>query len=191
MIIRMFAAAAAMAATMAGSAVAATYQMTLETTVFFSGSEFASFGDDVSIVVLVDNGGSSALNQVWEPTDILSASVTVGTYAAEWGAGTTFLDLSGVNCDFVTDGSGSVTSGFCGSATATGTDNTGTRARLFRNAVRTSELEDIFFSTDLAAGEGWVVSELATVPLPAGSVLLLSGLAMLGALRRRRVATAA
>lgn len=66
-----------------------------------------SFGDEVTVTVIADNGGSSLISQQWFLSDLVSAHVSVGTYSATYTAG--FIPV-GAQPVFETNNLGELTS---------------------------------------------------------------------------------
>jgi hypothetical protein len=88
------------------------YTLTFTSTVTDSGSLPAgvNVGDSFEMFVVVDNGGSTEINQTWGYADILSVdfSINGGSYTANF-PGATFIPFDTVG-DIQTDGAGMVTS---------------------------------------------------------------------------------
>lgn len=166
-----------------GAVQAAPFVFSLDNT-FTNGSVAAgiSAGDSFSLQVVVDNGGSTAQGQQWFQADVLSATLTSGSYVATFNAPFYFNDPL-----FVTDASGVITTASWYDTDDNNTDTIGPGSPEFlANALWLSNAEALYF-TELVVGPGkWSVeAAVSDVPLPAGGLLLLSGLGALAYVRRR------
>jgi hypothetical protein len=175
----------------ASGAEAAPFQFTFTGSVSFVDAGLScvvSVGDLFSLSVIVDNGGTSTLSQVWAVTDTLSATVTAGGYAATCTAD--FFPAAG----FATDAAGNLTSTqwFGTLESPTSADNPGTGARLFSDGLIASNglfVERDAFPGSLSNWSGPVSASVAPIPLPASLMLLLGGMGVLaGATAARRSA---
>ncbi|WP_368187418.1 hypothetical protein [Aestuariibius sp. HNIBRBA575] len=144
---------------------------------------YFSSGDAVSVTVALENGGSGLTSQSWGVSDILSASVQIGSYAASWS--TSFCG------GFSTDASGNISSNFCGSFSNAGVDNDGSTAYLFNTGINSTTGSSVHFSHIFGDDTRWTVASVAPlppVPLPAGLPLLFGALGLFGLAKRRRAA---
>lgn len=80
------------------------FQFTFTTTASISLIPGMNSGDMVTISVLADNGGTSSLSQSWNESDLLSTTLTGGTYWAIYGA----PFLVGIDPAFRTDATGAL-----------------------------------------------------------------------------------
>ncbi len=166
-----------------GAAQAATYLFSFDST-FTNGSAAAgiSGNDAFSLQVLVDNGGNTDLNQQWFQADVLSATLTSGSYTATFNA--PYLN----DLTFVTDGAGQITQSNWYDVDSNNTDTLGPGSpKAFANLLRLSNGEGLSYARLISDTQGWTVSAVSQIPLPAGGLLLLGGLGALAALRRRKV----
>jgi hypothetical protein len=147
-----------------------------------------SFGDEITVTVIADNGGTSLNSQQWFLDDLVSAHVSVGSYSATYT--TAFIPV-GAQPVFETNNLGELTSVlFTGTGpSAANVDNFGSGARLLNTSIQSSNGGTAFFvdrfvgpdPTDLV---GWNRNP-DVVPEPATLALLLSA-GSLGLLKRRK-----
>lgn len=150
-------------------------------------------GDTATVTVLVDNGGASTLSQTWALADVISASLTAGSYSASYSP--PFFDLFSTPASvFVTDAGGTlIFEDFAGTATFgphSDSFGSGGSVFLFNNGP-----SDFFgrsapfgnaMSSNLRLWTGPVAVQVSEVPEPASFALLGAGLLGLGLLLRRR-----
>ena len=162
-------------------------QMTAVTTL--GGSQIdipgTTFGDTVTISVIVDNGNSSLLSQSWTVAHILSGRIDVGTYTALYTS--SFFDGSG----FATDSTGLLTSAVFADLVGEVTDTFGTSVigALFNDAVRDTQERLSRFGDDANQPNKnislWSAA-FVSVPEPGTLGLLGVGLIGIGLARRSR-----
>jgi len=178
---------------LATQADAAPFQFTFTTTITSSGVPGLNSGDQVTLNVIADNGGTSILSQSWNVVDLVSASLSGGTYVATYAP--PFWPFGG-DPAFTTDASGTLTlANFFGTNIGNNTDNFGTGPNVYlsSNALTDFLDRDAFFNPatfeSLSNWSGPVAVE--AIPEPAtmallGPMALGWGLAGLGLARRRR-----
>lgn len=183
----------------AGGAEAAPFQLTFSSVVSgITGDAqgLLAIGDPLSVVVIVDNGGNSALSQTWTTADTQSATATAGGYTATWTSD--FFASTG----FETDAAGTlINASWFGTEQSPGSvDSFGTGARLLNGNILASNWAQFFFDpsfggTPTGNPGAWsnpvrVGNDVGVIPLPASLGLLLAALtALFGvAAARRRAA---
>ncbi len=143
----------------------------------------ATVGDAVTVNVIVDNGGTSAISQNWAVTDTVSAVFTAGSYVA------TFLsDWFSYGSGFTTDALGDLTTAeWYGTQMSTGTDNFGTGVYLSNVGASNSNGRNIYASSnfELSTFSG-PIAVASSVPEPATIALLGLGLAGIAIGKRRK-----
>ncbi len=145
-------------------------------------------GDAISWTVIADNGGTSLASQSWSYTDIISTTISAGSYAA-----TTSGAIIGGGGGFSTDGSG-VLANLNFNAIQGGTDSNGVEEFLYyMNNANNIWFPDGFDWIDNFGAvsppdiSNTVISfvEAGRVPVPGVAMLLLGGLAGLISTRRK------
>ncbi len=167
---------------MAGTAGAAPFKFTFTTTMSDTNADIpgASLGDTLTLNVIADNGGTSLFSQLWQPADIQSATVTVGTYQAD------YISPYFVPSEFRTDISGALTQAFFTDNSSNNSDlfGDGGGVALFSNSLRDfNGNADVFFPTITGSASNWTVTP---VPEPSTLSLVATGLALLAFLGWRR-----
>jgi len=171
------------------SAWAVPFQFTYRTTVAISTIAGIADGDEVVISVLADNGGTSSISAIWNEADLLSATLTAGSYTATYGAPL----FAGLDPAFRTDALGMLDRAvFLGGVIGTNSDSFGVGGAtyLFDDAFLDYFGNPAILSTPLSAArlEDWTAPAAVStsVPEPATLVLLASGVLALAVDRRRR-----
>jgi hypothetical protein len=172
-----------------GTPVKFTWESEVDTVVPATPIPGVSFGDDVTVEIIVDNGGSSLNSQTWLGSHIQSAQLSVGSYSATFVGG--FIPV-GAQPVFQTNASGELTSVlFVGTGPSTinfDDFGIGGSIRLLNNSVKSSAGGDAYF-VDRFVGPnpddliGWDQTP-DIVPEP-GTALLLCGLAVISFRRLR------
>ncbi len=162
-------------------------QMTAVTTLNHSKTDIpgTTMGDTLTILVIVDNGGTSLLSQSWTVLNIVSGRVDVGTYTAFYTS--SFSAGSG----FTTDAAGLLTTAVFADLVGDVSDTFGTSAvgALFNDAVRDTQERLTRFGDAVDQPNGnlslWSVA-FVSVPEPGTLGLIGAGLIGIGLARRRR-----
>lgn len=154
------------------------FQITGTTHVSSNGTPGVSDGDLLTVQIVADNGGASALSQDWFQTDVLSATASAGSYVAVFNYPFYLNDPV-----FRTNAAGAVTSAWF-DIDSNNTDNLGSGSPgFFSNALVTSQNNFLGFQ---GAFTWTIASAPASAPEPATLALLGLGLAGFGFGRRRR-----
>lgn len=191
----MIVAAALCAASTAASAlpVALNYSGTVDSGTTLPG---VSINDALAFELVVDNGGTSLENQVWDSGDFVSMSVTAGP---NYSFFSDTLNTSIVsNGSISTDGAGMLSSLFVSPFRMSGPDSQGND--FFE--VYMNSFNAVLYITDEFGGQGAFIRAVAPpttqnttiafaegatqVPLPGAAGLLALGAGALAALRRRK-----
>ncbi len=161
-----------------------------------------SLGDQVKVVIAMDNGGSTLINQTWDTSNVLSV-----TFEFNNGAHKTVFDPNGGNGfsndfgSFVTDGSGQLTavpSNWADAdANAISTNSTQTPDAWFLDQFNDKYYTNNFFSVGIpdaasnTVASNWTISfdSSGAVPEPSSFAVFGIGMCVAGvrAARRRRL----
>lgn len=161
-----------------------------------------SLGDQFKVVIVMDNGGSTLLNQTWSAANVVSV-----TFDFNNGAHKTVFDPNGGNGfsssigSFVTDGSGQLTSvpanwGDWNNVNVVSTNSTQTPYEWYLNSAN-----DKYFTNGFTFGVGlliknentiasnWTISSAAAIPEPSSLAVFGIGMCVAGVrtARRRRL----
>jgi hypothetical protein len=198
----------AVMAVMAGQSQAAVVSATFLSTADNTGTsgpkpyvDNVSFGDQVKIVIAMDNGGSTLINQTWDASHVLSV-----TFDFNNGAHKTVFDPNGAggfdqtDGVFVTNGLGQLTAvpnfWYDDPANVSSTNSTQTP-----NAIYLSLSSEIYFTDNYNFAVGipnamgilnasdWTLSSASAVPEPSSLAVFGIGMCVAGvrAARRRRL----
>ena len=165
-------------------------------TVSQSDIDGASVGEIFNIELILDNGSTGLISQSWDADDFVSVLVTTsGGYAL---SGDVLNPVADTFADVQTDAFGELSALDIDEIHFFGSDTNGqTSFEIFLNG-----LNDVLFytnsdgfQTDGSIGaispptiNNTTISGVATVPLPAGGLLLLGALGAAGAARRKKAA---
>ena len=146
-------------------------------------------GDAVSVVVIMDNGGTDTASQNWAVTDTVSATLNAGSYTATW-TNDFFTNLFATGFDTDALGNLTLTQWLGTFFSPSAVDSFGSGATLASNGVATSNSEFFVFSPGFAEVGAWSgpVAVPTPIPLPASGVLIGGALLLLAGLGRRRAA---
>jgi hypothetical protein len=161
-----------------------------------------SLGDQFKVVIVMDNGGSTLLNQTWSAANVVSV-----TFDFNNGAHKTVFDPNGGDGfsssigSFVTDGSGQLTSvpanwGDWNNVNVVSTNSTQTPYEWYLNSAN-----DKYFTNGFTFGVGlliknentiasnWTISSAAAIPEPSSLAVFGIGMCVAGVrtARRRRL----
>jgi hypothetical protein len=163
-----------------------------------------SLGDQVKVVIAMDNGGSTLINQTWNASDVLSV-----TFEFNNGAHKTVFDPNGGNGfstdfgSFVTDGSGQLMEVPSDWTDDSNVNAISTNSRQTPNAWYLNPVNDKYFTNDGSFSVGipdaasntdasnWTISFDSSGAVPEPSSLAVFGIGMcvagVRAARRRRL----
>lgn len=184
------------------AAFASTYEINIKTNVLLTTSDAygVSAGDNVSISYFVDNGSDNLANQIWEESDIKSASFNFNNGALVVSFNYPFSNgLSTYDMNFSTDSSGGLWRVGRFGDEAVGNDFSISNIGLsptswlplsgFFNFTKTTVSSgnfSIFIDNNpLANASSYSISAVTPVPEPSSAILLLLGLGLIG-LRQNR-----
>lgn len=177
-------------AIMSMAAWATPFQFTYRTTIAVSTITGINNGDEVVVSVLADNGGTTPISAVWNEADLISATLTAGSYIADYGAPLT----AGLDPAFRTDAFGILErAGFLGGLLGLNSDSFGVGggAYLFDDAFLDFYGRPAVMDVPLSEGrlDLWSgpTAAYTSVPEPATHLLLVLGLLLGIAVRRRPI----
>lgn len=173
----------------AGAAKADLFDFTFVSTISDANTPGIVDGDQVTVHLFADNGGSSDLSQVWNYADLQGFTLAAGTYSATYSK----IFPVPTTGNFSTDALGNVTSAqfFGTDFSSNNVDNFGswTADTVFGNAQFNDFLgnaNNITGNTFTDTSEWTVAAAGAAVPEPATWAMMLVGFMGLGAALRAR-----
>ena len=181
--------ALALAALLGSAAQADPFKFTYTGTIAGASTPGVDGGDTYTLTVIADNGGSSALGQIWTYDDLQGFTIQAGSYSASYSKAWES------SVGFQTDASGNVVfSAFYGtSSSSNNSDNFGswTGDSVWGDGTFFDSLgRENSIPTELNDPSRWTVSAVAAngaVPEPASWAMMLGGFGLVGgAMRSRR-----
>jgi hypothetical protein len=137
--------------------------------------------DVVTINLIADNGASDLISQSWTIGDLISGSLSAGSYTQSYIDGWFSSDT---HLAFQTDASGNLTlTEFYGTTTSANHQDsfgTGLSVYLYSNAFQDLYGNITEYVDRLPTSANWTVSQVTQVPEPENLAMLLAGLGLLG-----------